>query len=208
MIFNELSQATPMEFFLIGYFPKRRTLRSSWNPQREDGRDFQFPAPPSVNQICSVSNCIVKGISVFDYQEISMKSFNEYRGFNQLEKALEIMANTQGSEFDLFAYAIPEFIYQDGQMVQEEIGCVDPDEIADNCTDFVHLGYDVVENRNNSFFCSPLSCNGQAGLHLDKLNQYCLIEHESDALDLATLFSIEKPEPGPYTVVQVWRYRS
>ncbi len=195
-----------MDFYLIGFFPKRRVTRFNWNSLQGDNPKNSFPEPQPVQQICSVSNCMVKGLSIFDYQDLSMKSFNQYGGFNQLATAIDLCAKTLDHEFDIYAYAIPEFHFQDGEEQEKEIGCVDPDEIPENSSDFVKLGYDIVELRDCSFFCSPLTCNGQACLNIDILNQYCLVELVTDAIRLATEFSIDKPEPGPYTIVEIWKY--
>ena len=37
------------------------------------------------------------------------------------------------------------------------------------------------------------------------VNRYCFVATESEATDLARNFSVTKPEPGPYCVVEVWR---
>jgi hypothetical protein len=195
-----------MNFFLIGFFPKQRVTRGNWHALHKKEADYYFPAPSPVEQLCSVSNCIVKALVGFDYPDISMNSFNQYGGFNQIETALVIMAKERTSEFDLYAYGISEVLYEDGQSQPNEIGCVEPDELEEDCLTFRKLGYDVVEMRYCSFGCSPLSCNGQAGMHKDILNPYCLVEHDADAIALATKFSIDKPEPGPYCIVEVWKY--
>ena len=195
-----------MDYFLVGFFPKKRVTRSNWKSLNERNTDDNFPCPQPVEQLCSVSDCIVDGIEVFDYQEISMASFNQYGGFNHLRTALEIMAKDGGSEFDLYGYALPECIFRDGQVDPEEIGCVEPDDLDEDCPDFVKLGYDVVEIQHCSFMCSPLTCNWKAGMNKSILNQYCLVEHEEDAIKLATDFSITKPEPGPYIIVEIWKY--
>jgi hypothetical protein len=195
-----------MEYFLVGYFPKKRVVRANWKTLIEDNVNHEFPAPVPVEQLCSVSNCIVSGLDAFDYQEISMASFNQYGGFNHIKTAFEVMAKNGSSDFDLYAYAVPEFIFQDGQSQRHEIGCVEPDVLPEDCADFSKIGYDVVEINHCSFHCSPLTCNWQAHLNKDMLNQYCLIENEADAVILATSFSIHKPEPGPYIIVEIWKY--
>jgi hypothetical protein len=42
-------------------------------------------------------------------------------------------------------------------------------------------------------------------VHSPDMNRYCLVSKERAALELACRFSIDKPEPGPYCVVDVWR---
>lgn len=80
-----------MNFFLIGYFPKQRVTRGNWHALRKDDAIFSA-APSPVEQLCSVSNCIVKALVGFDYPDISMNSFNQYGGFNQIETALGLMS--------------------------------------------------------------------------------------------------------------------
>ena len=66
------------------------------------------------------------------------------------------------------------------------------------------LGYDAVELTDGQCLgCSPLSCNGEAAQH--PVNRYCLVATEQEGIALARRFSISKPEPGPYSVVEVWR---
>lgn len=195
-----------MDYFLVGFFPKKRVTRSNWRTLHENDTSQEFPAPLPVEQLCSVSNCMVSGLEVFAYQEISMASFNQYGGFNQIKTALDIIAKDGGNECDLYAYAIPEIVFQDGQPQPQDIGCVDPDPFPEDPAHFTKLGYDVVEINHCSFLCSPLTCNGQAYTNQNLLNKYCLIEKEEDAITLATMFSIQKPEPGPYIIVEIWKY--
>ena len=189
-----------MEYFLVGFFPKHRWTRENFPDS--------FPAPKFVQQICSASNCIVKGPSCFDYPAISEVSFNQYGGFNRLEDAKSVIPSGHREEYDIFAYWIPEMIYEDGQTKPAEIGCVEPDEIPPENDDFEVIGFDVIEMAYCSIGHSPLTCNGQAGLYESMLNKYCLVQKEADAIKLAEKFSIEKPEPGNYTVVEVWLLRA
>lgn len=198
--------ASQMEFFHVGFFPKRCVTRENWHSLQPENANYHFPAPAPIDQLCSVSSCIVKGLVGFDYPEISENSFNQYGGFNQLATALDLIRKQAPGEFELYAYGVPEVLYEEGQSHPEEIGCVEPDEIEVDSPAYDKLGYDVVELRYCSFMCSPLSCNGQAGENRELVNQYCLVENESDAIKLAIDFSINKPEPGPYVIVEVWKY--
>lgn len=75
-------------------------------------------------------------------------------------------------------------------------------------TDFVQLGYDVVEyttrrpEASHTFACSPLFCNAMA--HLFWVNQYCLLPDLATAYQVAAFFAKEQPEPGPYLIVEVY----
>ncbi len=194
-----------MEFFLIGFFPKFRATPENWKLHSDSSHGL--PGGSSVSQLCSVSNCIVKGLDGFQYPQLTNDSFNQYGGFNHLYAALSaIELQKTKAQYDVFAYALSEHIYEDGQLQVDEMGCVEPEDIVVD-TSFEMLGYDVVEKRDCSFFCSPLYCNGQAGLNADLLNEFGLIKSEAGAVKLATEFSISKPEPGPYSIVEVWRYR-
>jgi hypothetical protein len=68
-----------------------------------------------MEQLCSVSNCIASGLDTFDYQEISIASFNHYGGFDPITTAFEVMEKNGSRDFDLYVYAVPELIFQDGQ---------------------------------------------------------------------------------------------
>jgi len=72
---------------------------------------------------------------------------------------------------------------------------------------FVWLGWDALEGGNgHGLSCSPLSCNsGSDIVHCDALNRCCLMNNKRPAEALARSFSINKPEPEPYCVVEVWR---
>lgn len=83
---------------------------------------------------------------------------------------------------------------------------------APDLEQYLRLGYDVTEcssEMNGDWLgCSPLSpgCNGMA-LGLGSLvNRACLIDDVGLAYDVATCFGIEKPEPGPYVIVEIWRH--
>jgi hypothetical protein len=72
------------------------------------------------------------------------------------------------------------------------------------------LGYDVTEcqiDQSYSFGCSPLSlgCNGLAVGMGSLVNRYCLVDDVGAAYDMAILFGVQQPEPGPYVIVEVWR---
>ena len=67
------------------------------------------------------------------------------------------------------------------------------------------IGYDIVE-RNAAmgilgFGCSPLSCNSMA--ESIPVNEFCLLDDLELALAAARRFGTEKPEPGPYVIIEV-----
>lgn len=72
------------------------------------------------------------------------------------------------------------------------------------------IGYDIKECRPNAMWglgCAPLSpyCNGWALGLGGVVNSRCLIHDVASAYDLAVIFGIVPPEPGPYIIVAVWR---
>jgi len=78
---------------------------------------------------------------------------------------------------------------------------------------FTRIGYDIKECTGNSFWglgCAPLSprCNGMAAGMGALINQWCLVDDLASAYDLAIMFGISKPEPGPYVSVEVWQPRA
>jgi hypothetical protein len=84
-----------------------------------------------------------------------------------------------------------------------------PPEVPDLAR-FTRLGYDVTEYLSRLLVwtgCSPLSpyCNGMYSEVSALVNRHCLVEDLAAAYDLAVLFGVWQPEPGPYVIVEVWR---
>jgi ankyrin repeat protein len=78
---------------------------------------------------------------------------------------------------------------------------------------YTWLGYDVTEctiEQSWGMGCSPLSpgCNSVAYEMGTIVNRYCLVDDLAAAYDLAILFGVQQPEPGPYIIVEVWRRTS
>jgi hypothetical protein len=178
-----------MSWFIIGYLAKQRVTRSGWT--NEHG--ISFPVPSPVEQICSVSNCIVRT------PERSDTPCNGFGVYDIPELAWEMLPSEMRGDFELYAYALYFKYFEDGLSKEVDFSGVDPTELPNN---FQRLGYDAVELRYG-FGCSPLSCNGQT---CDvNVNQFCLVETEREAIELARTFSVSKPEPGPYCAIEVWR---
>jgi len=69
---------------------------------------------------------------------------------------------------------------------------------------FRRIVYDVVSRGFSATFeCSPLSCNGMA--FEAAVNEFCLLDRLTDAVEFARRCALEQPEPGSYFVVEVWR---
>src|SRR5687767_14158308 len=84
---------TMMLWTLIGYFPKRRTMRSSWvSPYPDVG----FPASEPVEEICSVSHCIAKGPELKAGEMPGI----EFGGYDDPAAAWRAVAPGQRDDFD------------------------------------------------------------------------------------------------------------
>lgn len=186
-----------MLWTLIGYFPKRRTIRSSWvSPYPNVG----FPASEPVEEICSVSQCIAKGPEPTEGE----MPVNQFGGHDDPAAAWRAVAPGQREDFDLFAYRLAPILFHDGHVEELELPSLD---LAPLPATFERLGYDAVElTHGQCLGCSPLSCNGHSAM--TSVNRYCLMETEQAGTELARAFSISKPEPGPYCLVEVWRDRA
>ena len=184
-----------MDWTLIGYFPKRRALRSGWVSPYPEHPDAGFPAPASVDEICSVSDCIARG------PDLMTGDINPMGGYGSLEAAWQAVPVDRQGDFCLFAYRVAPVRFRDGQEEPLELPSLDIDPIPSS---FTLLGYDAVELSDGPCLgCSPLSCNGQAARTV--VNRHCLMSTEAQGMALAREYSITQPEPGPYGVVEVWR---
>ena len=174
-----------------GYIAKRVAQKPDWL------------RAPSVREICSASNCI----SLAPEGWVDRWLHNEFGWFNRLADALAVVPPDQVAAYRLFGYRIYPQMFRAG--VRQELvvpADVHPDPIPDT---FECLGFDSVSKFMESilgFECSPLSCNSMA-TEMDT-NEYCLFHTLEAAVDGATRFSIEQPEPGDYYVVEVLENRS
>lgn len=199
-----------MTWTLVGYFSKRRPIRSRWTPRYPDdpnvGYDFSgAPVSAPVDEVCSVSDCIAQGPEGWRDQG----KHNFYDMYNAPDLAWSVVPVEVRSEFELFAYLLHLVEFEDGREEPMEQWCdltVEPMPGS-----FVRLGWDAVQGGNHvGFGCSPLTCNNKAGnagieVGIPRVNRYGLVSTEQDGIELARHFSITKPEPGPYCVVDVWR---
>lgn len=186
-----------MSWTLVGYFCKRILARSAWHSPYPDHPEAAFPAPPPVEEIGSVSNCIARPPEGAEGNAIS----NAFGGYQSPDAARRTVPLEQRAEFDCYAYRIASELYRDGDVEPLALPLADCVAVP---ADFVCIGYDVVELIHaHCLGCSPLSCNGQASQFA--VNRYCLVESAAGARQLAREFSRSKPEPGPYCVVEVWR---
>lgn len=182
---------------LIGYMAKRRVWRGG------PGGTIWPVAPSTIEEICSVSRCIAAAPEAWR-DGIGQNPFSVY---DSPDLAWAQVPTDLRKEFDVFAYRLYPVYFADGREESvEALGQfeLDVERLPEN---FVQLGWDAVQGgKDLGFGCSPLSCNGQAGQDgLPEVNRHCLVSSEALGLELARRFSVTKPEPGPYCVVEVWR---
>ncbi|MGL4463925.1 MAG: hypothetical protein ACRC1K_17360 [Planctomycetia bacterium] len=190
-----------MQWYDIGYFPKRRVTRARWVSPWPSHPDAVFPAPDAVEELCSVSGCIARRPDSLG------EGWNQFRGYGDAAAAWRSLSDDERPAFEVFAYRLAAALFRDGateplEVVEADL-YMDPPPIAPGETRR-RLGYDAVElTEGVSFGCSPLSCNGMS--FRTEVNRYFLVDAETAAFDLAREFSDSKPEPGPYVVVEVSR---
>ncbi len=174
-----------MEPQLIGYFPKQTAKRP----------DCLKAA--NVKEICSASDCISKSPDNW----IDFWKHNELWVYDSPEIAWSIVPEEKRAIFDLYAYRMFPCQFVEGKQEVFEIPGL---QVASLPEDFKSLGWDSVSrSMNNKFECSPLSCNYLATEIVT--NEFCLLNNACLALQTAKDFSLSKPEPGPYFVLEVFR---
>jgi hypothetical protein len=190
-----------MAWVLVGYIAKRRVRRAGFVSPSPDYPSAGFPCPAPVDEICSVSNCIAQGLSSWN----DPANGNHFGLYADPERAWALVPVEAQADFALYAYRLWPVQFEDGEEEAIDLWWGTP--VGPIANTFAHLGWDAVIGGNrHSFGCSPLSCNSGADIvRCPELNQYCLVADERAALALARSFSITKPEPGPYCVVEVWR---
>ena len=199
-----------MNWTLVGYFPKHRTTRSGFVSPYPDYPNAAFPAPLPVEEICSVSECISHGPKDW----IQHWTHNDMWLYSTQVAAWAVVSEAERSQFELHAYRILHVLFEDGERRSFELpqlqvsmaGTSEP--VEPLSTEFAPLGFDAVSLDSPGFGTfqfghSPLSCNGMA--EVIETNEHCLLANLAMAQAIALRFSIERPEPGPYVVVEVLR---
>jgi hypothetical protein len=172
------------EPILIGFSLKNTVKRPLW--LKNEG----------VEEICSVS----EHISERPDNWIDNWPLNKF-GFCSSEDITRSINTSETNQFDLYAYKLFPFKFDDGEITEFEI----PIHISANLIDFQLLGYDIANRTAGSQFdCSALSCNNGAGNF--SVNRYCLFRDIISAYDAATTIS-KGPgyEPGPWFILEVNR---
>lgn len=185
-----------MNWILVGYIAKPRQFESGWVSSWPNETGDGFSSSEPVDEICSVSHCIVRGIRN-DEDPLGL--------YASPALAWEVVPSDQQAIQAMYAYYLWPVQFEEGE--EEPINLWWEPEHAQPSESFVCLGWDVVQGGNaSSFGCSPMSCNrGSLLVHSADMNRFCLVSSCEAALELARRFSIDQPEPGPYCVVAVWR---
>ncbi len=190
-----------MTWRLIGYFPKRRTLRPDWMLSWTKLPGTDSSDSKTVEEICSASKCLAPGPE--RWREHGLH--NVYDMYASSDVAWSIIPEADRLNFQMFAYRLLLVEFLDGK--EEPMEDWSEPTVERISKAFVRLGWDAIVGGNHrGFGCSPLSCNaGLDVVRIVKKNRYCLMDTESEGINLARHFSICQPEPGPYCVLEVWR---
>lgn len=171
---------------LIGYFPKQTAERPDWLDVAH------------VQEICSVSECTGSGPDGW----IDSWRHNAWWAYDTQELAWSVVPAERQTQFDLYAWRIFPVRFDHGEERALDLPALKVEPLSAH---FVRLGFDAVSRSLGSCFeCSPLSCNAMAGEVT--VNRHCLIESEAEAFEVARDFSRAEPEPGPYYLIEVWRF--
>jgi hypothetical protein len=172
------------QLVLIGYFPKKVVRRPDWLKA------------PAVSAIRSASECSSPGPPDW----IRHWTHNEMWVYSTIAAALAAVPEADRSEYELHAYRILPFKWDQGNEIAVSIPPLDVESLS---SDFRSIGFDAVSIQNGvaGFGCSPLSCNHMA--QEIATNEHCLLEDVETAMRTALEFSRGNVEPGPYYVVEV-----
>jgi hypothetical protein len=201
-----------MDAALIGYFPKRQPAPPAGLP---------MPGVPHVTEVASTAHYTADGppnwidqwrhneLWFFDSEALARKVIGEAIAITivpdpQRDPPWQVqLTRPAGAIYDFFAFKLFPVCFVEGRQEEYVLPHL-------NCLplppDYERLGYDAV-NRTccPHFECAPLFCNGMATEI--PVNRYCLIDALERALEVARDFSVRKPEPGTYFVLEVWRKR-
>src|SRR5437660_12825006 len=107
-----------MTWSLIGYIAKRRATRTEWVSPWPDYPDTGFPCPAPVEEICSVSNCIARGIGGAD-EPAGGNPLGLYADAGLARAADPAEAR---ADFALYAYRLWPVQFQDGREEAIDLG--------------------------------------------------------------------------------------
>lgn len=140
--------------------------------------------------------------------------WNDLGCYNSAEIALNTVSEVDRVKFTLFACRLYPMLFQkEGMFEVDVMSNVKRDDLVAlsdaDFSDYHCVGYDVANPPPNlaggllSFGCSPLSCNGCSAEF--PVNDYYLLDSLETAMEAATTFGVEEPEPGPFCIYEVWR---
>lgn len=180
-----------MKAILIGYFPKHTAIRP------------KGIRAPDVVEICSVSFCISETAEGM----VDLWKHNNYFMYDSPEQVLCVLKilHKRITKYDIYAYKLYPIIVKNGTVAPKDV--VLGSEVVVLSDHYEFLGYDAVnrEDPNGEFGHSPLSCNKAA--ETMRTNKYCLFTSLDEAMSGAKLFSMGRAEPGPYYIVEVYRFK-
>ena len=150
-----------------------------------------------VSELASVSLCIADGPEGW----VERWLHNDWGYFPDAETAWSMVPESSRRDFRLYAYAMLPVEFGD----QERPLPLIPPEVEPPGDRFRRVGWDAVSRSTGHLLeCSPLSCNGM--LEDFRVNSYCLFDDRESAVSFARRADALRCEPGPYHVVEVWRY--
>jgi hypothetical protein len=196
-----------MEPVLIGYFPRHPVPGP------------QGLSPGGVERVCSLGHYVSDGPAnwidqwrhnemwFYDSEELVRKVIAEAIQIHlepdpERDPPWQVrLTRERGAEFEYFAYKLFPVSFTEGKPETFPVPVL---KVAPLAEDYQRLGYDAVNKTGCAHFeCSPLCCNGMS--EEIPVNRWCLIDEQERAFAVANYFSVRKPEPGPYFVVEVWR---
>lgn len=140
--------------------------------------------------------------------------WNDMGCYNTEEIALNTVSIEDRDRFTLFACWLYPMLFLKNEVsdidVSRSVKEEDQKALSEvDLSTYQKIGYDVANPPANlqggllAFGCSPLSCNGCAWEF--PVNDYYLLDALSSAIEVATAFAREEPEPGPFCVYEVWK---
>lgn len=178
-------------------------------------------AVPGVQSVASISGCLNE-LVVLNPPEYGFINSAFHYPTAVAARAAARRANAQGEE--IHATLLFPLVFDHGRIVPitaqlsppTSVAVPVPDAAAPSDIVFESLGLDVVALAHPSsdhtvqqplvwiaFGCAPLSCNALG--RECPVNPRCLLDRWDDAVNAATRFAIEEPEPGPYVIVEIRR---
>jgi len=175
----------PDDLCTVGYFAKTLVRPPA---------DFGVP---QVDFVCSVSDCDCLTRSPAGW--IRRWLHNDLWLFDKLATLEQVIPPDQAAGYLRYGLRTLPVSFDEDRELPLDVSTVHPEPIP---AGFVRLGFDLCSRSlGNVLECSPLSCNGM-GI-ASKVNRFCLVDAFDQALGLARQFGRQRPEPGPYVLLEV-----